>query len=69
MILWRLILRRSYGKGGSELMDADGGGIRGMSELIILDETMHRVQRKGNLSTVPLPADYFDMICGTSTGG
>jgi len=51
------------------LMITDGGGIRGMSELIILDEIMHRVQRKGNLATVPLPADYFDMICGTSTGG
>jgi patatin-like phospholipase/acyl hydrolase len=50
-------------------MDADGGGIRGMSELIILDEIMHRVQRKAKLSTAPLPADYFDMICGTSTGG
>lgn len=51
------------------LTDVDGGGIRGMSELIILDEIMHRVQRRGNLSSVPLPADYFDMICGTSTGG
>ncbi|TVY90325.1 Kinesin light chain, partial [Lachnellula willkommii] len=50
-------------------LDVDGGGIRGMSELIILDEIMHRVQRRGNLSSVPLPADYFDMICGTSTGG
>ncbi|TVY13428.1 Kinesin light chain, partial [Lachnellula arida] len=47
----------------------DGGGIRGISELVILDEIMHRVQRRGNLSSVPLPADYFDMICGTSTGG
>ncbi|TVY37960.1 Kinesin light chain, partial [Lachnellula subtilissima] len=51
------------------LLSLDGGGIRGMSELIILDEIMHRVQRRGNLSSVPLPADYFDMICGTSTGG
>lgn len=69
MILWRIILRSYYGKGASGLMDADGGGIRGMSELIILDEIMHRVQRKAKLSTAPLPADYFDMICGTSTGG
>ncbi|TVY45746.1 Kinesin light chain [Lachnellula occidentalis] len=51
------------------LLSLDGGGIRGMSELIILDEIMHRVQRRGNLESVPLPADYFDMICGTSTGG
>ncbi|KAH8684316.1 acyl transferase/acyl hydrolase/lysophospholipase [Tricladium varicosporioides] len=30
---------------------------------------MHRVQRAERLSSVPLPADYFDLICGTSTGG
>jgi hypothetical protein len=47
---------------------SDGGGIRGISELIILEEIMHRVARALNVST-PLPADYFDMICGTSTGG
>jgi hypothetical protein len=46
----------------------DGGGIRGISELIILEEIMHRVGRALNVST-PLPADYFDMICGISTGG
>lgn len=30
---------------------------------------MHRVQRIHKLPEVPLPADYFDLICGTSTGG
>ncbi|TVY57821.1 Calcium-independent phospholipase A2-gamma [Lachnellula suecica] len=40
-----------------------------MSELIILQEIMHRVERKGKLTSAALPADYFDMICGTSTGG
>ena len=30
---------------------------------------MHRVQRTEKLSSVPLPADYFDLMCGTSTGG
>jgi hypothetical protein len=47
---------------------SDGGGIRGISELVILEEIMHRVGRAQNLP-IPLPADYFDMICGTSTGG
>lgn len=52
-----------------ELADCiDGGGIRGISELVILEEIMHRVGRLGNVSK-PLPADYFDLICGTSTGG
>jgi hypothetical protein len=48
---------------------SDGGGIRGISALVILDEIMHRLQRAENLPSAPLPADYFDLICGTSTGG
>ena len=72
------------------LLSLDGGGIRGISELVILEEIMHRVDRvlkKEQLlpgrvlkeatpllpgqkeETSLLPADYFDMICGTSTGG
>jgi patatin-like phospholipase/acyl hydrolase len=47
----------------------DGGGIRGISELLILGEIMHRVKRKEGLRHDPLPADYFDMIYGTSTSG
>ncbi|KFY53432.1 hypothetical protein V496_07587 [Pseudogymnoascus sp. VKM F-4515 (FW-2607)] len=50
------------------LLSLDGGGIRGISELVILEEIMHRVGRVLKVET-PLPADYFDMICGTSTGG
>jgi hypothetical protein len=40
-----------------------------MSELIILDEIMHRVQKIQKLDATPLPAEYFDLVCGTSTGG
>ncbi|KFY31329.1 hypothetical protein V493_01202, partial [Pseudogymnoascus sp. VKM F-4281 (FW-2241)] len=50
------------------LLSLDGGGIRGISELVILEEIMHRVGRIVKVKE-PLPADYFDMICGTSTGG
>lgn len=50
------------------LLSLDGGGIRGISELVILQEIMHHVGRALKVET-PLPADYFDMICGTSTGG
>ncbi|TVY47689.1 Calcium-independent phospholipase A2-gamma [Lachnellula occidentalis] len=52
-----------------KLLSLDGGGIRGISELVILQEIMHRVKVAGHLKEEPLPADYFDMICGTSTGG
>lgn len=49
---------------------SDGGGIRGISELVILEEIMHRVGRRSDpIVSAPLPADYFDVICGTSTGG
>ena len=47
----------------------DGGGIRGMSELLILKELMERVQFQENLDETPLPCEYFDLIGGTSTGG
>jgi patatin-like phospholipase/acyl hydrolase len=47
----------------------DGGGIRGLSELIILEEIMERIKGKGKLTRVPIPADRFDLIGGTSTGG
>ena len=51
------------------LRTVDGGGIRGVSELIILDEIMNRVQYKLQLPELPRPCDYFHLIGGTSTGG
>ncbi len=47
----------------------DGGGIRGVSELFILDEIMKRIQLRKNLPNTPKPCEYFDLIGGTSTGG
>lgn len=40
-----------------------------MSELLILQEIMNRVQGKLKLTEEPRPCDYFDLIGGTSTGG
>ncbi|THU96161.1 FabD/lysophospholipase-like protein [Dendrothele bispora CBS 962.96] len=51
------------------LLSLDGGGIRGVSELIVLHEIMVRVQDKKNLSDLPKPCEYFHLIGGTSTGG
>jgi len=48
---------------------SDGGGIRGLSELLILQEIMSRIQHDEKLADVPRPCDYFDLIGGTSTGG
>jgi patatin-like phospholipase/acyl hydrolase len=49
-------------------LEPDGGGIRGLSEIIILHEIMARLRTDPNLE-IPRPCDYFDLICGTSTGG
>jgi patatin-like phospholipase/acyl hydrolase len=47
----------------------DGGGVRGLSALIILREMMKRIQYQQQLDETPLPCDYFDLIGGTGTGG
>jgi patatin-like phospholipase/acyl hydrolase len=47
----------------------DGGGIRGLSELCILKEIMNRIKFQLKLKEEPIPANYFDLIGGTSTGG
>ncbi|KAL8701275.1 MAG: hypothetical protein Q9201_005000 [Fulgogasparrea decipioides] len=51
------------------LLALDGGGIRGVSILLILDEIMKRVQHDESLEHLPRPCDYFNLIGGTSTGG
>ncbi|RMZ86096.1 hypothetical protein DV737_g75, partial [Chaetothyriales sp. CBS 132003] len=52
----------------------DGGGVRGYSMLIILQELMHRVYvetegRPPKREELPKPCEYFDLIAGTGTGG
>lgn len=47
----------------------DGGGIRGLSEILILKELMLQVRLHNGLDFTPEPRHCFDLICGTSTGG
>jgi patatin-like phospholipase/acyl hydrolase len=47
------------------LLALDGGGIRGLSSLMILEQLMQTI----NPECPPKPCQYFDMIGGTSTGG
>lgn len=49
--------------------DADGGGVRGLSTIIILYEIMKRVNHGRRPSEELHPWQVFDMIGGTSTGG
>jgi hypothetical protein len=58
------------------ILALDGGGVRGLSSLLIVRRLMHEVQRimitEGNTTDdgkLPRPCEYFDLICGTSTGG
>lgn len=47
------------------LLSLDGGGVKGLSSLRILQRIMNSI----NAQSPPKPCEYFDMICGTSTGG
>lgn len=56
------------------ILSLDGGGVRGYSMLIILQELMHRtfVEIEGRAPKrheVPKPCEHFDLIVGTGTGG
>lgn len=56
------------------VLSLDGGGVRGYSMLILLQELMYRtyVECEGHAprrDQIPKPCDYFDLIVGTGTGG
>ncbi|KAE8862520.1 hypothetical protein PTNB29_05082 [Pyrenophora teres f. teres] len=59
------------------LLSLDGGGVRGLSSLLVLQTLMEnialeekRLGRRAMNDHEPLkPCDYFDLIGGTSTGG
>ncbi|ORY57263.1 acyl transferase/acyl hydrolase/lysophospholipase [Pseudomassariella vexata] len=56
------------------ILSLDGGGVRGYSMIIILQELMHRtyVEIEGKAprrAEIPKPCDHFDLIVGTGTGG
>lgn len=48
---------------------SDGGGIRVLSQIIMLKDLMKAVQETGHLSETPEPWQCFDLIGGTNTGG
>jgi len=51
------------------ILALDGGGVRGLSSLLILREIMEEIGRRNDTDPPPLPCQYFDMIGGTGTGG
>ncbi|KAL1894963.1 hypothetical protein Cpir12675_003457 [Ceratocystis pirilliformis] len=52
-----------------KVLSFDGGGVRGLSSLLILERIMEHIQKSENLSAMPKPCQVFDLIGGTSTGG
>ncbi|CAE6401874.1 unnamed protein product [Rhizoctonia solani] len=53
---------------GLNILCIDGGGARGLSSLIILQEVMHHVENTTDGKTIH-PYEHFDIIAGTGTGG
>jgi len=58
-------------KTGLCLLSFDGGGVRGLSSLYILQGLMKRLNAERKKEKLPLvkPCEVFDLIGGTSTGG
>src|SRR3712207_7021648 len=54
--------------GPRKLLALDGGGIRGVMTLEVLDRIQSELQRKLGRGDDFVLADYFDYIAGTSTG-
>lgn len=51
-----------------KILSIDGGGIRGLSSLLILERIMHRLRKELKKPNIE-PYQHFDLIGGTSTGG
>ncbi|KAK3372475.1 hypothetical protein B0H63DRAFT_401255, partial [Podospora didyma] len=62
--LWFFLLLRAEANGS-----LDGGGVRGVSSLLILHDIMAKIKERHGLAEIPKPCEFFHMIGGTSTGG
>jgi hypothetical protein len=51
------------------VLSLDGGGIRGISSLLILQSIMECIRELCGHSETLRPCEFFDLIGGTSTGG
>ncbi|KAI5816743.1 acyl transferase/acyl hydrolase/lysophospholipase [Pyronema omphalodes] len=59
----------SIGHRPLRLLSLDGGGVRGISSLVILKGIMESLETNGAIPKGTYPWEYFDFIAGTSTGG
>jgi patatin-like phospholipase/acyl hydrolase len=56
-------------KDGPRILSLDGGGVRGLSSILILQQLVEEIGRRKHTVTTPLPCECFDLIGGTGTGG
>ncbi|KAH8813781.1 hypothetical protein DL96DRAFT_1821026 [Flagelloscypha sp. PMI_526] len=54
---------------GLRLLAFDGGGLRAISQALIVQNMCHRLEEDHPLSHPARIRDYFDMICGSGLGG
>ena len=53
-----------------KLLSLDGGGIKGLFTILVIQRLIDEAQRlDGSSNSLKRPCDYFDLIGGTSTGG
>src|SRR5208282_1112420 len=53
------------------ILSLDGGGVRGLSSLLILRGIMEEIGRQAiqRIDHTPLPCQYFDLMGGSGMGG
>ncbi|KAH8817769.1 hypothetical protein DL96DRAFT_395910 [Flagelloscypha sp. PMI_526] len=56
-------------KMGYRLLAFDGGGLRAISQALIVRDMLQRLEEDNQLSHPARVCDYFDMICGSGLGG
>ncbi|KAJ7105355.1 acyl transferase/acyl hydrolase/lysophospholipase [Mycena epipterygia] len=54
---------------GVRVLSLDGGGAGVLSEFLMLERMMYRIQVEGHLDTEPSPCEFFELIGGSGTGG
>ncbi|KAH8833221.1 hypothetical protein DL96DRAFT_1552220 [Flagelloscypha sp. PMI_526] len=54
---------------GLRLLSFDGGGLYCVSQALIIQDALRRIEHDLSLPAPPKVSDYFDMICGSGFGG
>ncbi|KAH8804032.1 hypothetical protein DL96DRAFT_1823058 [Flagelloscypha sp. PMI_526] len=54
---------------GLRLLSFDGGGLHCVSQALIIQDTLRRIEHDLSLPAPSRVSDYFDMICGSGFGG